>query len=299
MNIQELRQSLKLKWLSYYEQNSSWLDKIQIWATYDGVRRPSSGLIVTTLSVLEPQFEQLLPFLLELNNNPDKIVAALGLNFNPGEELRLIKSEHSTVANQVESESTQDKSFQKELVPSVAIATQVTRQSAVKTLDTPKLAYQPVSSLTATAEVSDTPKPGLLVAVATKTSPGYPQKMPNSTKPDSGLVHQNKPVRSLVINTDVKSNGNNMRLALPLSFGRLPMGASLVITTQVNSKAKTVPSSVLTSEISREHKPLNTQPQDIKSKVKLSHSTNARSLASWVDEFCQGTKGEREDNIFI
>ncbi len=83
MNIQQLRQSLKMKWLSYYEQNRPWLVKIRIWGTYDGLRRPSSGFMLATLSVLEPQFAQILSFLSELNNNPDQIVTALGLNFNP------------------------------------------------------------------------------------------------------------------------------------------------------------------------------------------------------------------------
>jgi hypothetical protein len=136
--------------------------------------------------------------------------------------------------------------------------------------------------------------------------------MPNSAKPDSSLVRQNNSARPLVINTEVETNSNHMRSRsgservspLPTSkvrspFERLPMGASLVITTQVKSKTKTLPSSALTSEISSKDKHYNIQPQDVKSKVQLSHSTNARSLASWVDEFCQGTEWEREDNIFI
>jgi len=105
MNIQQLRQSLKQKWLIYYEQNISWLVKMRIWGTYDGLRRPLSGFILATLSVLEPQFDEILSFMLDLNNDPDKIVAALGLNFNPDQELRLIKSEHSIATSQVEIES--------------------------------------------------------------------------------------------------------------------------------------------------------------------------------------------------
>ncbi|MBE9059189.1 DUF5331 domain-containing protein [Sphaerospermopsis sp. LEGE 08334] len=101
MDIKQLRQVLKLKWLTYYQENISWLTKMQIWRTYDGVRRPSSGYILATLSVLEPHLQQILPFILELNNNPDQIVAALGLNFNPDEELRLLELEKSLAKNQI------------------------------------------------------------------------------------------------------------------------------------------------------------------------------------------------------
>ncbi|HLP90991.1 MAG TPA: DUF5331 domain-containing protein [Nostocaceae cyanobacterium] len=91
MDIQKLRQSLKMKWLSYYEQNRHWLVKLKIWRSYDGLRRPSSGYILATLSILEPNFEEVLAFILDLNSNPDQIVAALGLHFDPDQELRLAK----------------------------------------------------------------------------------------------------------------------------------------------------------------------------------------------------------------
>lgn len=88
MDIQPLRHSLKIKWLLYYRQNRPWLIQLRIWATYDGQRRPSSSFILATLSTLEPQLTQMLPFIVALSNDPDQIVAALGLNFNPDEELK-------------------------------------------------------------------------------------------------------------------------------------------------------------------------------------------------------------------
>ncbi|BAY45413.1 hypothetical protein SAMD00079811_30160 [Scytonema sp. HK-05] len=103
MNIQQLRHSLKLKWVSYYDNNRSWLEKMRVWGTYDGQRRPSSSFILATVSVLEPQLEEIFPFILELNNDPDQIVAALGLNFNPEEHLDLVESPNS-VAQEVKSE---------------------------------------------------------------------------------------------------------------------------------------------------------------------------------------------------
>lgn len=88
MNIQELRQSLKQKWLCYYQQNCHWLEKMQIWAVFNGERRPLSSFVLATVSVLEPNLVDMMPLLADLNTNPDDMIAALGLNFNPENELK-------------------------------------------------------------------------------------------------------------------------------------------------------------------------------------------------------------------
>ena len=88
VDIQQLRQSLKVKWLLYYRRNRPWMTKLRIWGTYDGQRRPSSSFILATLVNLEPQLIQMFPFIVALSNHPDQIVAALGLNFNPEVEIR-------------------------------------------------------------------------------------------------------------------------------------------------------------------------------------------------------------------
>lgn len=85
MNIQQLRQSVQEQWLNYYTENREWITRLRIWVNCDGHRRPSSSFILATLSVLEPQLNQLLPLIVDLSSNPDRIVAALGLNFNPDE----------------------------------------------------------------------------------------------------------------------------------------------------------------------------------------------------------------------
>ncbi|AFY65187.1 DUF5331 domain-containing protein [Geitlerinema sp. PCC 7407] len=87
MNIEKLRQSLKAEWLGYYKRNREWLARLGVWVDCDGQRRPSSSFILATLSILEPRLTKLLPLVVELNNHPDRIVAALGLNFNPETEL--------------------------------------------------------------------------------------------------------------------------------------------------------------------------------------------------------------------
>jgi Family of unknown function (DUF5331) len=286
MNILQLRQSLKQKWLSYYEQNSSWLVKMRVWASYDGLRRPSSGFILATLSVLEPEFEKMLSFMMDLSNNPDKIIAALGLNFNPDEELHLIKSQ-----TQVKSHSSQDKlSQESKVVPLVLTATKVIPDSFAKTGHSDLLAR--------------IHKPENLVAVITKISPNTSVKLLHSIKPDSGLLKEEKPVRS--------------------AFDRFTSGGTLTITSEVNTKVKTMPSIALATEISNNSKPMrslaittqishngkperslaitteiNSNGKDVKSKANVFPSTNARSVASWVDEFCQGTRCDRQEDIFL
>ncbi|MBF2063564.1 MAG: hypothetical protein IGS39_03905 [Calothrix sp. C42_A2020_038] len=90
MNIQELRQSLKQKWLCYYQENCHWLDKMQIWGEFEGERRPLSSFVLATVSILEPNLVDILPLLVDLNTNPDDMIAALGLNFNPQKQLHHI-----------------------------------------------------------------------------------------------------------------------------------------------------------------------------------------------------------------
>lgn len=112
MNIEQLRHSLKLKWLRYYQQNRSWLVKLQVWGTENGKRCPASSLILGTVSSLEPELTELLPLIVDLNSNPDQIVFALGLNFDPDEELKLMSDEQlqsitETTATQTNGNSNQ------------------------------------------------------------------------------------------------------------------------------------------------------------------------------------------------
>jgi len=88
VNTEQLRQSLKRRWLEYYEKNREWLTHLAVWVDCDGERRPSSGFILGTLSALEPNLTHLLPLIVDLSNNPDRIVMALGLNFSPDELLK-------------------------------------------------------------------------------------------------------------------------------------------------------------------------------------------------------------------
>ncbi len=91
MDVEHLRKALKLTWLNYYRTNRAWLVRLGIWVNYEEARRPSASFILGTLSVAEPELIQLLPLVVDLNANPDRIVAALGLNFNPEDELEALE----------------------------------------------------------------------------------------------------------------------------------------------------------------------------------------------------------------
>lgn len=90
MNIEHLRRALKSEWLNYYRQNRHWIVRLGVWVNYQGQRRPSASFILGALSTLDPQLIQLLPLVVDLNSSPDRIVMALGLNFNPEEELEAL-----------------------------------------------------------------------------------------------------------------------------------------------------------------------------------------------------------------
>lgn len=285
MNIQQLRQSLKMQWLSYYEQNSAWLVKIRVWATYDDVRRPSSGFILATMSVLEPQFEQILAFIMELNNNPDDIVAALGLNFNPEQELGLMQSESSIAVNDLENEFLKEKYYQSEPASLVEFTTQDAPKSDTKIQHSEQLSFvsrtnQPVPSFTVTTGVPHrSHKPIPAIAVATKHS-----SKPGSLAITTEVPGKSQTLPSLVMVSEISRNTKAVRS---------PLRTSPFITTEVTSKPQTLPSPALTTETRRKNEQINTQSPETIPKANIP-STNARSLASWIDESCQGTRWEKE-----
>lgn len=120
VNTEKLRQSLKAKWLAYYRENRHWLNRLQIWVTSKGQRRPNSSFILATLSTLEPQFNHLLPLIVDLNKDPDEIVASLGLNFDPDKEINALP------------EAKKDASQVKMLPPGVANITESPSRTASK-----------------------------------------------------------------------------------------------------------------------------------------------------------------------
>jgi hypothetical protein len=106
MNVEHLRRSLKLQWLDYYRENRNWLDRLGVWVNCEGVRRPSSSFILGTLSVLEPRLTKTMPLVVDLSSHADRIVIALGLNFNPDEELRRLEQAQKLLPDRTQRSST-------------------------------------------------------------------------------------------------------------------------------------------------------------------------------------------------
>ena len=131
INIQQLRQSLKMKWLTYYKTNRRWLVRMQVWGTFNGRRRPYSGFILATVTALEPKLHHILPFVLDLNNNPDDIIAALGLNFNPEEQLHLVKVDN--ISNTITAKPIENQTVPQSSIPQSSISkTSASKPSASK-----------------------------------------------------------------------------------------------------------------------------------------------------------------------
>jgi hypothetical protein len=283
MNIQQLRQSLKMKWLNYYKQNRPWLVKMRVWATYNGLRRPSSGFILATLSVLEPEFDQILDFMMDLNNNPDAIVTALGLNFNPDEELDLTNLDNCLARNQSYNESLAVTRLEEKPVRSQSTATA-------------EIVPQPLATLPNTEKTpSDLPQPLPAFAVATKV------KLPSSAKRSRSVA---QPVRTLALTTPLPSNGKTLALAIEVSSNSKLLSRRTVATETSPAIAPEIPNQVNTllsltvnPEMPNNGKLEKLQPQNPPNKNKSFPHTNARSLASWVDEFCQGKAWEQEDDV--
>ncbi|MGB3136028.1 MAG: DUF5331 domain-containing protein [Nodosilinea sp.] len=103
MDSKQLRRSLEVKWLNYYRDNREWIDKLGIWVTSNGHRRPSSGFILGVLATLEPDLTNLLPLVVELSSNPDRIIAALGLDTSPVKELEALEQEHKLLPSSASS----------------------------------------------------------------------------------------------------------------------------------------------------------------------------------------------------
>ncbi len=105
MNTQQLRHAVQDKWLTYYEANRLWITRLGVWVDCDGQRRPSSSFILAALSVLEPQLTQMFPFIVDLSTNPDRIVAALGLNVNPDQQLVALAKQRSRLPKALPADS--------------------------------------------------------------------------------------------------------------------------------------------------------------------------------------------------
>ncbi len=92
MDTEQIKQSAKTKWLDYYKTNRHWINDLQVWMTNEGIRRPLSSFILGVLSSIDLQLVKMLPLLVDLNSDPDRLILALGLNFDPDQELEKINN---------------------------------------------------------------------------------------------------------------------------------------------------------------------------------------------------------------
>jgi signal peptidase I len=263
MNIQQLRESLKIKWLNYYFENRPWLVKMQIWGTYDGQRRPSSGFMLATLSVLEPQLDEIFAFIVDLNSNPDRIVAALGLNFNPDRHLDLIKSENSIVTTEVISDA-----YRQATQPLPEVRDPVKNEVETNT-----------NEALVTTEVKNNDK--FQVESKNKSKPsGF------TTKVETRVKHDNKHSKTSSSNLSPwRKEAKKSVAVLPGDIIRMngTCERSHSVSKQLSRNGK--PLAVATIE--SQAKGVKMQRKDVQSQVNSS-PTNARNLPSWIDEFCKG-----------
>lgn len=92
-NFEEIKATLKDKWLDYYEVNKDWILNIMNTnqssiKSCDGGYRPNAWLILGVITCTEePLADFMLPFS-ELQSDPGKIIQVLGLDFDPNKELQ-------------------------------------------------------------------------------------------------------------------------------------------------------------------------------------------------------------------
>lgn len=81
-----LKISLRQKWLQFFQANRSWINLYTEAAsvtTPDGGKRPASYLILGVINALEPQLAQLMLPFSKLNADVDTLIEVLELNFDP------------------------------------------------------------------------------------------------------------------------------------------------------------------------------------------------------------------------
>lgn len=83
--FEELKTSVKDKWLDYYETNRDWLDGLEVWEN----NIPNSSLILGVVAALEPKIKDFLIPFKELNKYPDQLIKVLELGFDPEKELEI------------------------------------------------------------------------------------------------------------------------------------------------------------------------------------------------------------------
>lgn len=260
MNIQELRQSLKQKWLCYYQQNCHWLEKMQIWAVFDGERRPLSSFVLATVSVLEPNLVDILPLLVDLNTNPDNMIAALGLNFNPDKELKKLDNDNNStqLIEETSYKHPHNKSDFSQDVKNLSPNPSPARRGEQYT--PPSLLGKGVGGLGSKLIFSDN----------VKSQNNKSEQIIHIT-PNNSLQHQ------MVLGAIEYTAGKN---------NDIQSLQQVALLTQTSTQS--IPAS-------RNYK----LAPEIQDKVNQLSTINRRKLSNWIDEFCQGRDWDKDESTFI
>ncbi|MEC4815250.1 MAG: DUF5331 domain-containing protein [Scytonema sp. PMC 1069.18] len=260
MNIQQIRQSLKLKWINYYSKNHSWLVKVRVWGTYDGVRRPSSGFILATVSALEPQLEQILPFIVELNSNPDEIVAALGLNFNIEEELYVLQETDSVVTNQISNEILQE-AFTEEMALSPTVtATDVQQNTELLSEGTHE--FLPLSDV----HLNESPLPEYHnpINLSVDAPEQENQSIPSVAIATPTLESKNISAPIAFIGGDIESRSHSVSsvavATVPIESKSQPVSLLALLSSEVESKSYPFRSGALSTQMDNKSQPASLAP---------------------------------------
>ena len=106
--FEELKPTLKDKWLDYYEANQRMIKKLmELGYKYEdsGHKRPNNDFIIGTISALEPRLEEYLFCFFLVCNDLRKIVEALGLNFDPDLQLKIRNKKRQEQAKNQQTET--------------------------------------------------------------------------------------------------------------------------------------------------------------------------------------------------
>lgn len=93
--FEQIKPSIKTKWLDYYENNQEWMkllmDSGEYVETPDGGRRPQGSVVIGAVSSMEPRLAEILYHFFLVHANFDTVVDVVGLNFDPLMELKTLE----------------------------------------------------------------------------------------------------------------------------------------------------------------------------------------------------------------
>ena len=273
---------------------------MQVWGTFNGRRRPYSGFILATITALEPKLHHILPFILDLNNNPDDIVAALGLNFNPEEQLHLVKIDdftRSTTVKSIENQTISKPSDNSKALPPVTPIVDSLKQPSNKL-------KEHASNLQNAHRISDR---ATAVTVTTEgdklkehsQSTQSAHRSLEATQRSDRRSFSQQPLPNPQTNLQKLPAGTHRPAAVtPKVEIEDTRGETVQKEISLNQSAKT--ESQVSNKFQSQEKPkTRTNSQRDSDNEFEKQPARVNKLAKWIDELCQGSGWDRDDMVFI